>query len=220
MEDDCCKRCDVENSGGVSVAEHTCNILSHRIGSFKKEVDSPLYVDSETIFRLQGPQEVYPKTTWFNSNTMYTEAAQDTMESPGLRAPANYSPVSATPARSSALQSLCSTQLPQYSIGTPELQTSSNYCFESCPSAVLSSSMGSPHLIHGHTVSVPEWAPQGLGLNPSIVSYDNCGPGNEYTFSVDDFEPDYNPPKPNGFVGKYKTISISASTLHALISSK
>lgn len=90
-----------------------------------------------------------------------------------------------------------------HSLESPEMRAvPSNFSTASGPSAT-SSAMGSPHSIHGHIVPVPEWAPQGLGLNPSIVNYDNYGPGNEYTYQaqgMDDFALDFNPAKPNGFV--------------------
>jgi hypothetical protein len=79
--------------------------------------------------------------------------------------------------------------------------------------------MGSPHSIHGHVVPGPEY---GLGLTPSIVSFNDFG-HNEYTFQasgMDDFF-EINPakPNPNGFVGECKTISRSVPCQHGSIPS-
>jgi hypothetical protein len=181
-----------------------------------EEEEFPLYPDPETMFRPQGPREAYPKTAWFNSNTIYVEAPQNTMESPELRAPSTSSTESGASARSSALDS-------PYSIRTPELGTPSKYSTASGLPAASSSSMGSPHSIHGHIVSGPEWATQTFGLNPSIVVYDNLPPRNEYTFSVgsiDEIKLDFNPPKPDDIFGKDKTMTTPASHSDTSISSK
>ncbi|KAG4443299.1 hypothetical protein IFR05_001243 [Cadophora sp. M221] len=56
-------------------------------------------------------------------------------------------------------------------------------------------------------VPVPESAPHGLGLNPSIVSYDNYGYSNDYMCrsitGEDDFPLQFDPAKPN-FIGDCK----------------
>lgn len=84
---------------------------------------------------------------------------------------------------------------------SPDLRTAaSNYSTASGPSA-SSSTMGSPHSIHGHIVPGPEF---GLGLTPSIVGYNDYG-HNDYTFQTsgtEDFTLEFNPakPNPNGFV--------------------
>lgn len=149
-------------------------------------------------------KKAYPKTTSFSFSTIHAEAPQYIMESPELRAPSNYSSPSGTSAGSSALDSPFSIPTPQNSMWTRELRTSSKYSTVSGLSAVSSSSIGSPHSIHGHTVSGQEF---GFGSTPRIASYDNFGPYNDYTFScggMDDFTLDFNPSKltANGFVGK------------------
>jgi hypothetical protein len=68
------------------------------------------------------------------------------------------------------------------------------------PSA-SSSTIGSPHSIHGHQFPAPEWPTHGLGLN-HCTGYDSFNPSNEYSFipsGFEDFslEPSVNP---NGFV--------------------
>lgn len=186
-------------------------MLSRPIGSCKEEGDFALYPDpSNPISRLQAPQEAYSKPTWFNSHTMYTEAPEYTMESPVHRAPSSYSITSGTSARSSTSDTPYSVLTPQFSMDSPRLRAPLTSSSTSRPSARPSIS---PHSIHGH-VAFPEWAPQRLGLNPSIISYDNFGPSNEYTFSIengDTFDLDFNYTKPNGFVGKYKVVSNTTS---------
>jgi len=112
------------------------------------------------------------------------------------------------------------TEAPQY-LESPELRAApSNYSTASGASAA-SSAMGSPHSIN--VVPVPEWAPQGLGLNPSIVGYDSYPHGNEYTFTpsgMEEFDLNFNAAaKPNSFVGECKPISRSVSRQHGSISS-
>jgi len=109
----------------------------------------------------------------------------------------------------------------QYPIESPELRAvPSNYSTASGPSAA-SSAMGSPHSIHGHSAPAPEWAPHGLGLNPSIVGFDSFGNGSEYNFNAisgtDDFALDLG--KPNGFVGECENVTRSACHNHSLVSS-
>ncbi|KAF7897023.1 hypothetical protein EAF00_005251 [Botryotinia globosa] len=92
-------------------------------------------------------------------------------------------------------------EVPQHFVESPELRGAapSNYSTASGPSAT-SSTIGSPNSNHGHMVSVSEWG-SGLGINPSIVNYDNFGHGTDYNFSagMEDFTVDFNSAKP-GFV--------------------
>ncbi|KAA8576954.1 hypothetical protein EYC84_006983 [Monilinia fructicola] len=92
-------------------------------------------------------------------------------------------------------------EVPQNFIESPELRGAapSNYSTASGPSAT-SSTIGSPNSNNGHIVSVSEWG-SGLGINPSIVNYDNFGQGTDYNFStgMEDFTVDFNSAKP-GFV--------------------
>jgi len=148
-----------------------------------EEVDFPLYPDPQNMFSQSFP---FSAPQNFNMEAYSYPRTQDGYPaSTGLGSSSMYA------------------EAPQYAMESPELRAPSNYSTASGPSAT-SSAMGSPHSIHGHVVPPPEWAPHGLGLNPSIVSYDNFGPGNEYTFQpsgMDDFALDaFNPAKPNGFV--------------------
>ncbi|ESZ93859.1 putative Metallothionein expression activator [Sclerotinia borealis F-4128] len=101
-------------------------------------------------------------------------------------------------------------EIPQNFIGSPELRGAapSNYSTASGPSAT-SSTIGSPNSNNGHIVSVSDWG-SGLGINPSIVNYDNFGQGTDYNFSagMEDFTVDFNTAKP-GFVGECENISRS-----------
>ncbi|KAH7317581.1 hypothetical protein BKA65DRAFT_514755, partial [Rhexocercosporidium sp. MPI-PUGE-AT-0058] len=90
---------------------------------------------------------------------------------------------------------------PQYPLESPDLRAApSNYSIASGPSAT-SSTMGSPHSIHGHVVPVLKWAPLGLGLNPSIIQYDKYSQGNDYSYQqptgIDDFALEFNSAKPS-----------------------
>ncbi|TVY64246.1 Transcriptional regulator prz1 [Lachnellula suecica] len=87
-----------------------------------------------------------------------------------------------------------------YTSDSPEfLEAPSLYSGTSGPSA-KSTSMGSPHSVAGHTVPVSEWCPQGLGLNPSIMGYDNHYPISEYNFvpsDMEDFDKTFSTGKPD-----------------------
>lgn len=111
-------------------------------------------------------------------------------------------------------------EVPQNFIESPELRGAapSNYSTASGPSAT-SSTIGSPNSNNGHIVSVSEWG-SGLGINPSIVNYDNFGQGTDYNFStgMEDFTVDFNSAKP-GFVGECENISRSTPRQHSSISS-
>lgn len=122
------------------------------------------------------------------------------------------------PASTGLSSSTMYAEAPHYE--SPDLRTApSNYSTASGPSA-SSSTMGSPHSIHGHVVPGPEF---GLGLTPSIVQYNDYG-HSEYTFQasgMDDFTLEFNPAKTNAnsFVGECKNISTSTPRQHGSISS-
>ncbi|KAF4462011.1 hypothetical protein FALBO_11167 [Fusarium albosuccineum] len=86
---------------------------------------------------------------------------------------------------------------------------SSSLSTASAPSAA-SSAIGSPQSNHGQMGAVPEWAPQGLGVQPTIVGSDYmtgsdfapyAGPGME--------ELNFDFPAPKGFVGKFRAVHSS-----------
>ncbi|KAF8864232.1 hypothetical protein BDZ45DRAFT_614494 [Acephala macrosclerotiorum] len=186
----------------VSIAETTYHMLSRHMHNDNEEVDFPLYPDPQNMFSQSFP---FSAAQSFNMEAYsYPRTQQGYPASTGLGSSSVYA------------------EAPQYAMESPELRAPSNYSTASVPSAT-SSAMGSPHSIHGHVAPPPEWAPHGLGLNPSIVSYDNFGPGNEYTFQpsgMDDFALDaFNPAKPNGFVGECKPVTSSAPRQHGSISS-
>ncbi|KAK0113049.1 hypothetical protein ONS95_014755 [Cadophora gregata] len=144
----------------VSIAETTYHMLSRHM-SDNEEADFPLYPDPNMFspnFPFGGQN--------FNMDTAY--AYPRTQE--------GY------PASTGLGSSTMYADAPQYSLESPDLRAApSNYSTASGPSAT-SSAMGSPHSIHGHVVPAPEWASHGLGLNPSIVQYDNYSHGsNEYS---------------------------------------
>jgi hypothetical protein len=178
-------------------------MLSRHMSNDSEEVDFPLYPDPNMF------SHNFPFSAGQNFNMEAAYAYPRTQD--------GYS--TSTGLNSSTMYA----DAPQYPLESPEPRGApSNYSTASGPSAT-SSAMGSPHSIHGHVVPVSEWAPHGLGLNPSIVGYDNYGQGHEYTFQptgMDDFALEFNAAKPNGFVGECKNISRSAaSRQHGSISS-
>jgi hypothetical protein len=172
-------------------------MLSRHMSNENEEADFALYPDSSNMFS---------QSFQFNGTQNYNMDASFSYP----RTQEGY------PASTGLSSSTMYAEAPQYE--SPDLRTApSNYSTASGPSA-SSSTMGSPHSIHGHIVPGPEY---GLGLTPSIVGYNDFG-HSEYTFQasgMDDFTLEFNPAKtnPNGFVGECKTIS--APCQHGPISS-
>jgi hypothetical protein len=186
----------------VSLATHTYNMLNH-LGD-NEEHDFPLYPDPQTMF--SPPSFPFPGQN-FNVENGSPFTYPNTQE--GF-------PVSS----SFQTTGMYSAEAPQY-LESPDLRGApSNYSTASGPSAT-SSAMGSPHSIHNGVVPGHEW-PQGLGLNPSIVGYDNYANGNEYTFApsgMEEFDLSFNPAKPNVFVGECQNISRTVSYQRGSVSS-
>lgn len=172
-------------------------MLNHMSDS--EEVDFPLYPDPQNMFSPSFPFIMGQNA---NMESSYPRTIDGYPASSGFNSATMYT-----------------TEAPQY-LESPELRAApSNYSTASGPSAA-SSAMGSPHSINGHAVPAPEWAPQGLGLNPSIVGYDSFSGGNEYAFTpsgMEDFDLNFNAAKPNGFVGECE--KISRSRQHGSLSS-
>ncbi|TVY35498.1 Metallothionein expression activator [Lachnellula occidentalis] len=170
-------------------------MLNH-IGD-REEADFPLYPDPQNMFSPPFP---------FMQNIQMEHSYPRTLEGFPASSPFN----SAT---------MYATEAPQY-LESPELRGArSNYSTASGASAA-SSAVGSPHSVNGPNVPVPEWAPQGLGLNPSIVGYDSYPSGNEYSFApsgMEEFDSSFTSAKPNGFVGECQ--NVSRSRQHGSISS-
>jgi hypothetical protein len=170
-----------------SIADHTFHMLSRHLSNDNDDGDFPLYPD---------PSNMFSQPFHFNGAPNYNMDASYSFP----RTEEGY------PASTGLSSSTMYAEAPQYE--SPDLQAApSNYSTASGASA-SSSTMGSPHSIHGHIVPGPEY---GLGLTPSIVSYNDFG-HNEYTFQasgMDDFtlEPFSVKTNPNGFVGECKTIS-------------
>ena len=188
----------------VSIADHTYHMLSRHMSNDHEESDFALFPDPQNMY---SPQQ-YPFSGLQNFETEhsgpYSFPRQEYPSSTGFNNNTMYA------------------EAPQF-VESPEIraQAPSNYSTASGASAT-SSAMGSPHSIHGHIVPVPEWTPHGLGLNPSIVGFDSFGQSNEYSFNapgMEEFALDFNPAKPNGFVGECKNVTTSASRQHGSISS-
>jgi hypothetical protein len=188
----------------LSLATHTYNMLNPMGES--EEADFPLYPDPQNTFAQPYPFNVQN----FSIETPYQYQSQRLQDG----YPSTTGFTSAT---------MYATDAPQYALESPEIRGApSNYSTASGPSP-SSSAMGSPHSLSGHVVPGPEWSnPQGLGFNTTIVGYDGYSHGNEYTFTpsgMEDFDLNFNPAKPNGFVGESQNISPSASRQHGSISS-
>ncbi|EKD11912.1 c2h2 finger domain containing protein [Drepanopeziza brunnea f. sp. 'multigermtubi' MB_m1] len=155
---------------------------------------------TQKIYHEEVDFTLYPDPNMFN-NFPYSAAQNYNMEA-AYAFPGDDGYPTSTGLNTAAMYA----EAPQYAaaLESPDLRAApSNYSTASGPSAT-SSAMGSPHSIHGHAVSLPEWAAHGLGSNPSIVSYDNYSLGNEYSFQptgMDDFAFEFQS-KPNGFVGE------------------
>jgi hypothetical protein len=164
--------------------------------SDNEEPDFPLYPDPQNLFPQSFPFSVQNFNVENSSAYPYPRAQEGFPASTAFQNTTMYA-----------------TDAPQYALESPDMRGASNYSTASGPSTT-SSTMGSPHSVHGHVVPGPEWAPQGLGLTPSIVGYDSFAHGNEYTFTpsgMEDFDLSFNAAKPNGFVGECQNISRSSS---------
>ncbi|TVY73589.1 Transcriptional regulator STP4 [Lachnellula suecica] len=185
----------------VSLASHTYNMLNHM--SENEEADFALYPDPQNMFSPSFP--FLQQNFNMENNAAYSyPRSQEGLASSGFNSATMYT-----------------TDAPQY-LQSPELRGAPSSYSTASGASAASSAMGSPHSISGHALPVPEWVPQGLGLNPSIVGYDYAHGGNEYSFTtsgMEDFDLNLNATKPNGFVGECKTISRSASRQHGSISS-
>ena len=186
----------------VSVADTPYHMLSRHMGS-SEEADFTLYSDpSQTVFL----QQAYLNISNFelDNNNLYNFAR--------AQAQANVPFTAASGFGSNTVYADADTSASSYTLESPELRAgaSSNYSTASGPSAT-SSTMGSPPSVQGHIASVPEWATSSLGPNPGIVRFDSFGHnGNEYNFppsGIEEFALDFDPAKPDDFVGECKNIS-------------
>ncbi|TGO38888.1 hypothetical protein BHYA_0065g00230 [Botrytis hyacinthi] len=166
----------------VSVSDHSFHMLSRHMGN-QNENDFPLFPEAN-MYSPQYPYNSMPNYQIEHDAAYAYPRTQDIYPaSTGFDSTTMYS------------------EVPQHFVESPELRGTapSNYSTASGPSAT-SSTIGSPNSNHGHMVSVSEWG-SGLGINPSIVNYDNFGQGTDYNFSagMEDFTVDFNSAKP-GFV--------------------
>jgi len=153
------------------------------------------YMDSQDFGHPRTTQDLYPSFSSFASGPTYSDMSQPFIgekQSPHL-----------------------------YPTESPELRAPpSNLSTASGPSA-SSSTIGSPYSTHGQTVPVPEWNTSGLGINPSIVSFDNSfaqdinytAPGMEHEIAF----PDAN--KSSVFVGECANVSASSSSMSTFVPS-
>lgn len=189
----------------VSVADNAHHILSRHMGS-PEDADALLYQDPSQNLFLQQP---FLNMQNFDFDNNLYQFARSQVHAP-FSAASGFS--------SSTIYAEADQIASSYAIESPEIRAgaSSNYSTASGASAT-SSAMGSPPSIHGHGASVPEWAPTSLGPNPGIVRYDSfshSGNGNEYNFppsaGMEEFALEFDPSKPDGFVGECDDISTVA----------
>ncbi|KAH6716007.1 hypothetical protein BKA61DRAFT_573855 [Leptodontidium sp. MPI-SDFR-AT-0119] len=174
---------------GLSIAESTYQRLSKNLHSCNEEVDFPLYPDLNMFshnFPFGGQN--------FNMDTAYTYP----------RTQEGY------PASTGLSSSTMYAEAPQYPLESPDLRAAPSNCSTAPGSSTIStSSIGLPHSIYGYMVPVPEWAPHGLGLNPTIVQYNNYSQGNDYSYQqptgMEDFALEFNSAKPS-FIGGCKNV--------------
>jgi hypothetical protein len=190
-----------------AVSDNSFHMLSRHMGN-DNENDFPLFPES-TMYSAQYPYNGMQNFQMDDAAFAYPRIQDIYPPTSGFDASAMY------------------TEAPPNFIESPELRGAapSNYSTASGPSAT-SSTIGSPNSNNGHIVSMPEWG-TGLGINPSIVNYDNYGQGTDYNFSagMEEFTVDFNSAKP-GFVGECEKVSRStprqlnsiSSTLESLSS--
>jgi hypothetical protein len=179
-------------------------MLSRHMGG-SEEADFTLYADpTQNVYLQHQPYHGLPNFDLDNNGLYHFARAQ---------AQANV-PFTATSGFSSnTVYAEADASVSSYALESPELRAgaSSNYSTASGASAA-SSAIGSPPSVQGHVASVPEWATSSLGPNhPNIVRFDSFSHnGNEYNFppsGMEEFALEFDPAKPDDFVGKCKNIS-------------
>ncbi|PQE13631.1 zinc finger protein [Rutstroemia sp. NJR-2017a BVV2] len=162
-------------------SDHSFHMLSRHMGN-DNETDFPLFPDA-SMYSPQYPYTGMPNFHIEDAAFAYPRTQDVYPISTGFDNTTMYA------------------EAPPNFLESPELRGAapSNYSTASGPSAT-SSTIGSPNSNNGHIVSVSEWG-TGLGINPSIVNYDNFGHGTDYNFTagMEDFNVDFNSAKP-GFV--------------------
>jgi hypothetical protein len=178
-----------------AVSDHSFHMLSRHMGN-DNESDFPLFPDA-TMYSPQYPYTGMPNFHMEDTTFAYPRTQDVYPISTGFDNTPMYA------------------EAPPNFLESPELRGAapSNYSTASGPSAT-SSTIGSPNSNNGHIVSVSEWG-TGLGINPSIVNYDNFGHGTDYNFTagMEDFNVDFSSAKP-GFVGECENVSRSTSHHH------
>ncbi|PQE10344.1 Metallothionein expression activator protein [Rutstroemia sp. NJR-2017a WRK4] len=188
-----------------AVSDHSFHMLSRHMGN-DNETDFPLFPDA-SMYSPQYPYTGMPNFHMEDAAYAYPRTQDVYPISTGFDNTTMYA------------------EAPPNFLESPELRGAapSNYSTASGPSAT-SSTIGSPNSNNGHIVSVSEWG-TGLGINPSIVNYDNFGHGTDYNFTagMEDFNVDFSSAKP-GFVdpsilhAPYSARSTSATAGHPELS--
>ncbi|KAG8675992.1 hypothetical protein FPOAC1_001988 [Fusarium poae] len=164
--------------------------------------DYARYADSNVIFTT-GPMDVSIPADAFGFQ--HQNASPDVYASSmGFVEPSLYAEAPNYMLNSHASPSMYTDESSDMRLPSSSLSTAS------APSTA-SSAIGSPQSHHGQMGAMPEWTPQGLGLQPTIVGNDYMGsdfasfPGSGMEELSFDF------PTAKAFVGKLKTISYNTN---------
>ncbi|KAF4969449.1 hypothetical protein FSARC_3307 [Fusarium sarcochroum] len=158
------------------------------------------YTDSNVIF-TSGPMDVSIPADAFGFQQQ--NPGQDAFASSmGFVEPPLYAEAPNYMINSRASPGMYTDESPDMRLPSSSLSTAS------APSAA-SSAIGSPQSNHGQMGAMPEWAPQGLGLQPTIVGNDYMGSDFSSFPSSGMEELSYDFPTAKAFVGKFRAISHS-----------
>ncbi|KAF4451903.1 Zinc finger protein PLAG1 [Fusarium austroafricanum] len=161
------------------------------------------YTDSNVIF-TSGPMDVSIPADAFGFQQQ--NASQDAFASSmGFVEPTLF-----TEAPNYMLNSRASPSM--YTDESSDMRLPSSSLSTASAPSTTSSAIGSPQSNHGQMGAMPEWAPQGLGLQPAIVGNDYIG-SDFASFPSSGMEGmeelSFDFPVTKAFVGKFKAISYS-----------
>ncbi|KAF4334348.1 hypothetical protein FBEOM_11791 [Fusarium beomiforme] len=161
--------------------------------------DFSRYTDSNLIF-TSGPMDVSIPADAFG---FQQSGSQDAFASSmGFGEPSLYAEAPNYMLNSRASPSMYTDESSDMTLPSSSLSTAS-------AASTTSSAIGSPQSNHGQMGAMPEWAPQGLGLQPAIVGSDYIGSDFASFPSSGMEELSFDFPAAKAFVGKFRAISYS-----------
>jgi hypothetical protein len=169
--------------------------------------DFARYTDSNVIF-TSGPMDVSIPADAFGFQQQ--SGSQDTFASSmGFVEPSLYAEAPNYMLNSRASPSMYTDESSDMRLPSSSLSTAS-------AASTTSSAIGSPQSNHGQMGAMPEWAPQGLGLQPTIVGSDYIGSdfASFPSSGMDELSFDF--PAAKAFVGKFRAISYSLRVQRSL----